>query len=283
MENEKYNDEIDLIEVFNNLLKSTYFFFNRWYKTLALSIIIGVILGGAFYLLNKSKYQNTMTGYSPVINTTLIVNMINSLNNICISDKISLQNILNLTPTEADKIIDFNADTVRTNPKGLLTIIVQLRYQDSINIDKFTNNLIKYINDVPYVKKELNIRKERLGVLIEQTDKEIIKLDSLQKALLINAGKKPTTKNGSLIISNDQVSNFYHGDILKLTEKKQAYLANLQHITGFEPINRFEPAKIKDRSLIKTIAATTGIIFGITFFVLLIIEIRRKAIRLIKK
>ena len=294
MEQEKYNDEIDLVEVFNNLLKSTFFFFNRWYKTMALSIVIGIVLGGSYYLMNKSKYQNTMLGYSPTINPVLVVNIINSLNEINKADKESVQKLLNLKPADALNILDFTADTVETIvlepprnknalPKTITTISVTLSYKDTCDIEAFTDNLIAYIDNNPYVAKQLKLKKEKLNSLIAQTELEITKLDSLQKALLKNAGEKPGVKKGTLVISNDQVSNFYHNDILNLNNKKQDYLAELEHLTGFEAINRFEPAKIKGHSLIEIVAIITGIIFGLTFFTLLILEIRRKAIRLIYK
>ncbi len=283
MEQEKYNDEIDLIEVFNNLLKSAYFFFNRWYKTLAVSIIAGIILGGGIYLKDKRTYQNTMLGYSPVINPVLIVNIINSLDKVNKDDKLSIQKILNLSPEEADRIIGFHADTVETLKNNITTISVELHYKDTLNISKFTNNLINYINNNSYVADELLLNKNRLNALIQQTEKEIIKLDSLQKALLKNATEKPGIKKGTFVISNDQIDNFYHNDILGLTAKKQKYISELEHLSGFEPISQFEPAKIKGRSLIKTVGITTGIIFGLVFFTLLILEIRRKALHLIHK
>ena len=283
MEQEKYNDEIDLMEVFNNLLKSTYFFFNRWYKTLAISIISGIILGGGIYLKDKKTYQNTMLGYSPVINPVLIVNIINSLDKVNKDDKLSIQKILNLTPEEADRIIGFQADTVETLKNDITTISVELHYKDTLNISKFTKNLINYINNNSYVADELLLNKNRLNVLIKQTEKEIIKLDSLQKALLKNAAEKPGIKKGTFVISNDQIDNFYHNDILGLTARKQTYISELNRLSGFEPISQFEPAKIKGRSLIKTVAITTGIIFGLVFFALLILEIRRKALHLIHK
>ena len=294
MENERYNDEIDLIEVFNNMLKSTYFFFNRWYKVMAASVLIGILLGGIFYAMNKSKYQNTMIGYSPVINPVLVVNLINSLDQVNREDKLSIQKLLNLSTEEVEHIISFQADTIETVvleqptnkkilPKTITTIGIELQYTDTCDITKFSQNLINYINTNPYVAKELKLKKEKLQALITQTDKEIKKLDSLQKALLKNAGEKPGVKKGTLVISNDQIANFYHNDILKLTEKKQEYLSELEHLTGFEPISKFEPAKIKGSSLIKTVGLATGIIFGLTFLILIILEIRRKALRLINK
>ncbi len=294
MEQEKYNDEIDLVEVFNNLLKSTYFFFNRWYKVLAVSIIAGIILGLGIYLKDKSKYQNTMLGYSPVINPILIVNIVNSLDQVNKEDKTGIQKQLGLSAIETEHIISFNADTVETVvlekarsknalAKTITTISIELKYKDTCDINVFSEKLINFINKNPYVAKELALKKSSLETLIAQTNKEIAKLDSLQKALLKNVGERPGLKKGALVISNDQIDNFYHNDIIGLTHNKQRYISELEHITGFEPINRFEPAKIKGRSLIKTVAVTTGIIFGIAFFILLILEIRRKALHLIKK
>ncbi len=250
---------------------------------MAVSIIVGILLGGLLYIKDKSKYQNTMLGYSPVINSVLIVNIINSLNEINKADKSSLEKILDIPEVEAEKIIELQADTVETLDNQIKTISIKLSFKDTINISKFTDNLISYINNNPYVAKQLSLKKDYLTALITQTDKEIIKLDSLQKALLKNAGKNPELKKAGFIISNDQIDNFYHKDIIALTAQKQNYISNLERLSGFIPISQFKPAKIKEHSLVKTVAITTGIVFGLVFFTLLVLEIRRKALHLIKK
>lgn len=277
------NDEIDLLELFNNLLKSTYFFFNRWYKTMAIVTLIGFILGVAVYFKDKDKYHNNITGYSPVINPVLVVDIINSLNEANKADKESMQKLLNLTVIESGSLLGFHADTIETLSNNLKTISIELLYKDSLDCSKFEKNLISYINNNQYVAKNLTIHKNRLNVYIKQTEKEITKLDSLQLTLLKNAGKKPGLKNGTLMISNDQIANFYHKDILDLTKTIESYRSDLEHITGFEIINSSESVKIKSRSLFKTVAIFAGIALGLSFFVLLGIEIRRKAVQLINR
>jgi len=283
MEQQHNNDEIDLLELFNNILKSTYFFFNRWYKTMAIVTLIGFILGVAVYFKDKDKYQNNIIGYSPVINPVLIVNIINSLNEANKADKKGVQRILNLSTIESESLLGFHADTIETLSEEIKTINIELLYKDSLNSSKFEKDLINYINNNPFIVKNLLIQKNNLNTFIAQSKKELAKLDSLQLALLKNIGEKPRLKNGTLMISNDQVSNFYHEDVLSLTKEMQEYINDLEHVTGFEVISSTESVKIKSRSLFKTVALFAGIAFGLSFFVLLGLEIRRKAIQLVNR
>ncbi|RLD67009.1 MAG: hypothetical protein DRI95_05620 [Bacteroidetes bacterium] len=283
MEQQHHNDEIDLLELFNNLLKSIYFFFNRWYITLAIITFIGLLLGSAIYFKDRKTYQNNMIGTSRYIQPVLIVDIINSLSGVNKSDKESFQRSLGLPIEDIKNIASFHADTIETLKGNITTIKIVLTYNDSINVNSFTDRLVNYINENEYIKRELGIVKRRNEALIKKTDYEMSKLDSLQKNILNSSLKTSRVNPSSLVITNDQVNKFFHEDMIKLENAKQGYLNNLERLTGFEIINRFEPAKIKERSLIKTLVIFAAIAFGIGFFVLLGIEIRRKAIQLIKK
>ncbi|MEN8119621.1 MAG: hypothetical protein ABFS35_04720 [Bacteroidota bacterium] len=285
---QKHNDEIDLLEVFNNLLKSTYYFFNRRYKTLAIITFIGLLIGTSVYFKDREKYQNSMIGTSPFIQPVLIVDIINSLEAVNKSDKKSFQKALDLPIADVENIVNFHADTIETlqnniTEENITTIKLELIYKNSINVKNFTDKLIDYINKNEYIKRELQIEKIKNKALIEKTNYEISKLDSLQKNILKSSLKSSNVNPGSLLIMNEQSNSFFHNDMIKLEKEKQDYLKNIEHLTGFEIINRFEPAKIKERSLIKLLAIFGSIAFGISFLVLLIFEIRRKAIQLIKK
>ena len=181
---QQHNDEIDLLEVFNNLLKSTYYFFNRWYITLAIITFIGLLLGSAIYFKNKETYQNNMIGTSPFIQPVLIVDIINSLEGVNKYDKESFQRTLDLPLKDAENIINFHADTIETLKRNITTIKIELKYKDSINVKIFTDRLVNYINENEYIKRELGIVKRRNEALIEKTNYEMSKLDSLQKNIL---------------------------------------------------------------------------------------------------
>jgi len=285
---QQHNDEIDLLEVFNNFLKSIYFFFNRWYKTLAIVTFIGILIGFTIYFKDRETYQNNMIGTSPFIQPVLIVDIINSLNGVNKSDKESFQEVLGLPLTDVENIVNFHADTLETLINNvtrvkITTIKLELKYKNSINVNNFTAKLVDYINENEYIKRELQIVKRKNEALIKKTDYEISKLDSLQRNILKSSLKSSNVNPGSLLIMNEQSNSFFHNDMIKLENAKQSYLSSLERLTGFEIINRFEPAKIKERSLIKTLAVFGSIAFGIGFFVLLGFEIRRKAIQLIKK
>ncbi len=280
MEQQQNNDEIDLIEVFNNFLKSIYYFANRWYKALAIITFTGFIIGFGMYMKDSNIYSNKMIGQTRFINKTIIIEMINSLNEVNKNNKGSIGKILSIPFNDIENLAEITADTIE-NMGSLIT--VKLLYRDTIDVEIFLNGLVNYINNNAYIKREIQISKRRNETLIEKIENEISKLDSLQKSILKNTAKSTVASPNSLLVMNEQITNFFHGDILKLESTKQDYMKNLEHLTAFDVISRFEQAKIKERSFIKTLAIFGSIAFGLGFFILLGFEIRRKAIQLIKK
>jgi len=277
---EQRNDEIDLLELSRNLMVRFYHYFLRRYKMLGIFAIVGAIIGAGLYLKDKNKYENSIIGTSYVVNPILIVDIINSLQEINRSDKKALQEFLGLNENEANSLLTIEADTIQTiktiDRQKITTIEVKVKFKENLNLSGFSEHLCNYIDSNIYVLQELKLEKQKSLELIKNYNQEIEKLDSLQKKILASTIQTSNNQPGNLLILNDKANSFFHNDIISLETRKQKEIKNIERITGFSIIDEKKGTKIKETSLVGTIAKITAILFGIGFFVSIVLEFKRQ-------
>ncbi len=277
---EQRNDEIDLLELSRNIMVRFYHYVERRYKMLGIFMIVGGILGVGMYFKDKNKYENTIIGTSYVINPTVIVDIINSLQEINRSDKEAISTLLKLNEEEANSLINIEADTIQTittvDNQSLTTIEVKVRFKEELNLSGFSKHMCNYIDSNLYVKQELQLEKQKSTELIKKYNQEIEKLDSLQKKILASTIETSGSQPGNLLILNDKANSFFHNDIINLEAKKQRELKSLERMTGFSIIDEKRGTKIKEISLISTVFKLLAFGFGIGFFISIILEFRRQ-------
>jgi hypothetical protein len=277
---EQRNDEIDLLELSRNMMVRFYHYCQRRYKMLGIFILIGTILGVGLYLKDKNKFENTIIGTSYVVNPTVIVDIINSLQDINRSDKEAIGEFLNLKEDEVNSLLSIEADTIQTiqtiDGQSLTTIEIRVKFKEQLNLTGFSKHLSSYIDSNIYVRQELQLEKQKSTELIKKYNQEIEKLDSLQKKILASTVETSGSQPGNLLILNDKANSFFHNDIINLEARKQKELKNLERITGFSIIDEKRGTKIKEVSLIETIAKMMAILFGVGFIVSIVLEFRRQ-------
>ena len=209
---EQRNDEIDLLELSRNMMVRFYHYTLRRYKLLGIFIMIGGIVGIGIYFKDKNKYENTIIGTSYVVHPILIVDIINSLQEINGSDKKAISEFLNLNEEEAGSLLNIAADTIKTiktiDLQSLTTIEVKLKFNEKLNLAGFTKNLCNYIDSNIYIKQELQLEKNKSFELIKKYNEEINKLDSLQKKILASNIETSGSQPGNLLILNDKANRF---------------------------------------------------------------------------
>ncbi len=268
---EQRNDEIDLLELSRNMMVGFYHYTIRRFKLLTIFVVIGAILGIALYLKNKNTYENTIVATTYTINPTYLIEIINSLNDIN-KNKEVVSKVLNLKLEEAEHLIEIKADTIDTKRNILITF----KFKESLNLLNFSKNLSRYVDSNPYVKQELLLIKEQSEERIKNYDYEIDKLDSLQKRILATNLSNSKTPNGNLLVLNDKVNNFFHTDIIELEDKKQAEIRKLKRLSGLTIIDEKRGTKIQESSLIGTVLKMMIILFGVGFFVSIVLEFKRQ-------
>ena len=276
---EQRNDEIDLLELSRNMMVRFYHYSLRRYKLLIIFTIIGAVIGMGLYFKDKNKYENSIIGTSYVVHPTIIVDIINSLQDINKNDKQAIQVFLKLKPEEAEALLGIEADTIQTiktiDRQLLTTIEVKIKFKSNLDLSGFSKHLCNYIDSNIFVKQELQLEKKKNLALISKYNQEIKKLDSLQRKILASNIETSNNQPGLLIL-NDKANSFFHNDIISLEVSKQNELKKIGRLTGFSIIDEKKGTKIKEVSLISTIIKMMAILFGLGFFVSVVLEFKRQ-------
>ncbi|SDB82986.1 hypothetical protein [Williamwhitmania taraxaci] len=256
MENQKHNEEIDLLDLFNRMGKSIqkginwginliYQFFlllirkSLWILTFT---CIGVSIGLLLFFNTNRFYTSNMVAKCNSTENNIVVDAINQLNDLCINNNFEmLARYLETSPRQAAQIklikayygIDINRDSIADyidyletyNAKDTSQRIVRNMVfvkVEVFNEDVFSDlrdGLQKYIWKNPYIAKNNEVRKEQTAIMISSMDRELKNLDSLQKSYRNNLMQK--SGNGQMVLLNEKEIKLIYPDIIKLVSQKQ--------------------------------------------------------------
>lgn len=315
---EKRNDEIDLIEVFQKMgqgIKNLFNgFFNLLYKFLLFLIrrafIIGIVLilllaFGVFkYKTSPRYYSSSLEAFSNAMASIDMINYINNINELFIEDElqnlesklgidsIDLEKIKNV---KAYKVIDLNKDGVTdlvdydekyessdtTISRSRFVIKVEV-YDQSV-FPVIQQSILDYIASNNYIRELNTIRKRQLQALINKLDGEIDLLDSLKKFEYFKDQDQLTPQAGQLLVMNEQETQLYHGQVMSLYREKQGLEERLElrtePITIIQDFSALSVVENKLMTYLKTYGIL-GIILGL--LIALLIEKRRLIIKVFK-
>ncbi|MBN1253249.1 MAG: hypothetical protein JXR51_09650 [Bacteroidales bacterium] len=291
----KENDEIDLMELFRQMLIGFYYYINRRSRLLIIFSIIGIFIGLGIHLANRTVYQSRLIASTESIKPEIIIDLVNSLDALNQSDKKQLQKILHLNDEDINNIKKIESDTVKTYYKlkavdnkyiyeiDFTNIYINITYKNKLNLDTLENKIVNRLKNNKFISKELNNQKQSIQTLIAQLDKEIYKLDSLQNNILAASMKSSNISPGQLMILNENSNSFFHKDIMELSESRVKYINRLETLSPLQVIKPFDKSKTKEKTIIENVGFFFGIFFGLGFLVSIILEMKRKAIQLTKK
>jgi hypothetical protein len=272
-------NEIDLVQLFIRL----YHCFIRRYKLLGIFVLIGFLYGIYTYFTNKDQYESKIVAASYIVPAPIIIDLINSLNDINSQDKELTGKILNISHDEVIKLISFKADTIKTfyaqegktTIESYTTIEINIKGLKSLNMESVYKGLVNYINTNEYVHKELENERQRSEQIMNECEQQIKKLDSLQKNILRSSLTTINPNTVNSIKLNDKAYNFFHIDIIDLEKVKYIEQKRLNQMTGLYTINENNWFKSKLNILYKIVLINMLIFFGLGIFISLILEFRR--------
>jgi hypothetical protein len=221
-------------------------------------VILGAALGLLRYSQTQRYYSSNLIAQPNGISAIEMVEYINDLTKFTKNkNAIALANSLELTDSTASKIksieafyyIDINRDGKGDyvdldnsyNPKDTNQVVANNRIYllvevfDNHAFSDVKNGLLKYINKNPYLVQMNSIRKQQLSELIESTEREISKLDSLQNVDYFTNNNRLNASNDSrLMFLSEKDKQLYYRDKMTLMRQKQSYNRELE--TATEPI-----------------------------------------------
>ena len=263
MAEEKRNDEIDLIEVFQklgnwiinifkwfiNLLYRILLFFIRRAILIGIIIIIAVAFGFYQYKTSDRYYSSSLEAYSNAMSS---IDMINYINNLYAlfeeNDTTALKSKLKLSSSELEqvknikayKVIDYDKDGVTDKidfeEKALSsdTIVSMKRFVIKVEvynqdiIPTIQDRVVNFINTNDYITKLNTIRRRQLSELMDKINLEMNVLDSLKKTEYFKKDESITPKSGQLLIMNEKTTQLYHPQIIAMYKERQNLESELE-------------------------------------------------------
>ncbi len=268
------NKEIDIIE----LTAKTFNIFKKWMLLYIIFIAIGIGVGLYKYYNTQTYFKSSLIANSNFISNVHIADYIKSLNieikqndcNACSKRLgISPENLKNIKNIDSEIIDNSSSNNyVYTKNKGVYgsnCIEIQIEVFDTSNINLITNGIIKYIDNIDYVKTTMQNTKQKALNIINKIDEEINEYDSLQTLFF-----KDNEKNIYTTVNYVNIINFL--------EQKADYelLLNSSSITVMK---KFSMAyQIEKLGLSRSIIISILISSLAWFIIVFLLEIRKRVI-----
>jgi len=252
-----HNDEIDLLQLFRNfgdfieriflgffnlILQILLFSLKKWVYLL-LAVIFGLVGSYLMTKTQKSIYYSDLVLKSNTVENQEMISYINRLENLTSKANYPvLANLLGISGEDAEKInsiqaywfIDKNKDDIvdgsDLDKKFLAdTNIAKIDWKFGIRatvtdptvFNKIASGIIFYVSSSDYFNRMNEVRLNDLKEIVEQTGKEVEKLDSLQKKEYFMLEDVARLREGQLVFTNDPEIKLFHYDLLRLVRNKQ--------------------------------------------------------------
>lgn len=272
--NNSSNDEVDILL----LIYKVFLLIKRRFIVLIISAIIGVFIGFAGYIAQKSTYKSTLIANSDILRNEYVTLLFKNLNDLLKEGNIdALANYLKISPQIAETITKIEATTVilkeglneSNSDKLVNTFQIEITTLDPSKLDTIQKGIIFYIQTNDFVKKKVMLQKIFLQSMILKIDLEINKLDTLRN---LGRNNREVTFLDPAAINNS---------IVNLYERKINYQNSIETLNQVLIIQNFIKYMVPvgpKLTIYIPAGISTGLIGGLIFIFLL--EVRRKYIKI---
>ena len=255
---QRSNDEIDLLELFSKMGKGIKrFFLNIWNIFLKVTvflirkspyliafIILGFLVALLIFKTSDRFYSSDMILRSNSISNADMIAHINKLHFYGEEDnKQALAQSLNLDSAEVENIVDIEAFwIIDENRDGIPDLVddrnkydqdtsvthmssrfdVRVKTLQPQSLDKVKGGILHHINTNPFFEKINNIRLRQLRERIAKTGTELSELDSLQNYKYFEERQKGKYSDGQIVFMNEPETKLFHGPVFDLYGRKQS-------------------------------------------------------------
>ncbi|ELR71454.1 hypothetical protein C900_02795 [Fulvivirga imtechensis AK7] len=228
---EKYNDEIDLTELF---IKGKNILFRN--KLLITSFFIGgILLGFLYYKLKPSVYQSEVVIRSGILNESLLSVINENLNKLIEEDNNeALSSKLNISSELSQQVLSIEIESTEEDDEEESSYyVVTIKSLVNHRWPELQTGMIHYLSANQFVKKRIDIREERFKNYIAKLDQEIKEIDSLKLSL----GSAEKYGNDNVIVMNP--SDVY-ATLVRLYQQRQEYKESLEFNEAVEVVENFD-------------------------------------------
>ena len=316
----RQNDEIDLLELFNKMgkgikrlfiniwdifLKVTVFFIRKS-PYLITFIILGFLVALLKFKTSDRYYSSDMILRSNSVNNADMIAHINKLHFYGEEDnKLALAQSLDIDSTEVENLVDIEAfwiidenrdgipdlvdhknkydqDTSVTHVSSRFDVRVKTLHPQSL--DKVKDGILYHINANQFFEKNNRIRLIQLRERIAKTETELSELDSLQNYKYFEERQKGKFSEGQMVFLSEQETKLYHGSVFELYGSKQGLDRELDIYSEIVTVlDDFTPPAQPENSYL--IIAKTWVIlcFVLGLIIVVVFSFRKELISVYRK
>lgn len=231
------NDEIDL----KDLLKKIVDILTRGTKTIILSVMLGAVLGLAYFFNVKTTYRSNMVLSSEVLVLANIQTLFAPFESLIEEGNIkAMAQRLEMEEAAVSKLKDLTVKNVfekeSDNKEKVSYFEVTATITDNSILPQLQEGIVHFLQRNEFVQKRAAIKEEGLKTLIERIDKEIAQIDSVKRKIGESVALNATSPNVVLM----EPSNLYEQALL-MAEKQQEYRMQLALVESFQVVQGFTP------------------------------------------
>jgi hypothetical protein len=241
----KQSDELDLIHLIQNAI----LFIRRFRFILFGCIIAGLSLGLFFYISSPKQYSTKLIVHPSFVSNQDQIEIINNWKDLLKKGgKEQLASIMNCGTAVIDKLKKIEAEEilktyVSNNPNGFL---IHVSVTDTSVLDELQNGIIYGLNNSPFIKEKIAVRKAKNIELISTVNNEITKLNTtknlIDSMIRARAGNAP-----SLLVDISQIN----AEWVELNEKVLGYKEDLKFLSGVQVLEDFHKGRMTRQGLLK--------------------------------
>lgn len=253
-----HSDELDVIA----LIQNGYSFFKR-YKFIFVGLAIaGLTTGLYFYFSSLKQYSTRLIAHSMFLSNQEEIQIIDNWEKLLSKrESNQLADLMNCNVSTIKKLSNISAEEIlkvyaSDNPNGF---IIDVSVTDVSVLDALQKAIVYGLNNSPYVKERIAVRKTKDMELIKKTTEEIEKLNASKILIndLIQTGHTGTTP---VILDVSGIS----AEIITLNEKLLFYQEDLRFLSGVQVLENFTKGNLERHGLAKFsfLGLATGLFIG---------------------
>jgi len=267
-QNTTNKDEIDLLDLFmktGSFIKDAFlrlidlitsilvFVLRKWYY-FAIAVILTVISALVLQNISDPYYYSDLVLKSNATHNQPIMSNVDKLSDYAAAQNYTaLSSDLNLSLEEASTIkglkaywyYDINDDGIfdgidnegrflsDTNVVVVDSVfLIQATIYDPGMLQNLEEGLRQYLESNPFLNALNKQRLSNLKAQLQQTEYEIVKLDSLQKREYYTNTDQLRQQDGQIVFTSEKVIRMYHNDMFRLLQQKQECERDLNIYSG---------------------------------------------------
>ena len=227
------DDNIDLLL----LIERAIGFFKKYRRLFIIALVMGCSVGFTIYRSIPDTFTSRMVIRPFQLANQEEILIINNWNELLTKkEHATLATILNCDKKILRRVKKIRADEVQkvfsgTNPYGFFVDVI---VADNEVLPELQKGIVYGLENSPFVKEKIAIRKSNLQILIAQTNSEIKKLDSIKNAItgIVTGKAKPSS---SIILDGFSVNR----QMIDIREKLLNYEEALQFADAIQVLQGF--------------------------------------------